>query len=256
MRRALALLTVLVLAGCAAPAAVQDAPLPATALPPEVMLMPCVEHAGDFPIELAEAQKHLPPGLKPRAVAPGTAATLELIFLECGEPALRAFTAWMLVEAPPEMQASGVAGYFFVFAVVAEDPALVEALRAAGLPAEPGTIAIESAQTPGSVRGNGRVEADGWSAGIDVVIPQRDVVRAHPIYRGFVGNESGITHAVDLDSGTHPHKEVGTGTMDAAGAPPFPVSTVPGVAVYGTELHLGVRLVTAENLTAPPTPWR
>lgn len=252
----LAALAVL-LAGCAAPdvapAAGVEAPADAAREAGEAMLMPCVEHAADFPVDMAEAQAFLPDGMQPRRAAPNGPPLLEVVTVACGEDEpTRGVFAWMLVEPPEALRASGVAGYLYVFAAVVDDPAVAASLVAAGVPATVGEVEFATAETPGTVAGRGGTAAEGWSVALETLVPKRQLARSHPVFRALVANETGVTHGVDVDGGSHPHHDPGQATLRVEGDAPFPAPQAPGLAVHGIDGHLGFRYVAPDALAEPP----
>ena len=253
--RAAALLVVLIaaIAGCAAaPDASGPAPAPgdgsATDGSAAAILEPCTEHAADAPVDAAEAQRHLPQGLAPRRLPAGGPALLEVVAVECdlAGVAARAVFVWMLVEPPAGWESAEVGAFSYIFAAVTDDEALAAQLRAAGVPATIGSVAWETTETPLTISGASTASTDAWSVGVETLVPKREQQRVHAIVRGFVGDETGITHAVDIDGGSHPHNDPGQGTIRVEGDAPFPTPQAPGVAVYGIAGHLGFHPVALE----------
>lgn len=253
--RILACLVALLVAGCVTPADPSPDAGAAPPAPTETVLMPCVEHASDVPVDAADAARHLPQGMRPRPAVPGGTPLLEVVAVECvvGEATTRAVFVWMLVEPPEELRVDGVAGFLYVFAAVTDDPVLAANLTAAGVPVTMGTVEFGTTETPLSVMGTATAATDEWRVSVETLVPKRQQMRVHPVIRGFVGNETGVTHAVDVDGGSHPHHDPGEGTIRVAGEAPFPTPTAPGIGVHGIDGHLGFKLVGPGALMEPVT---
>lgn len=233
----------LVLAGCASPEPGDPAPAGDAPAPGEVVLEPCLEHAADMPVEVAEAQRFLPQGMTPRPLGPTGLAALEVIAVECqpplaGEDGVRALIAWMLVDPPQELQAD-VAGYLYLFAMTTDDEAVAAALAAVGVPVQLAETSFGTDESPAAFLGRGGASTDAWSVTLETRVAKRVADRSHPVFRVFVGNATGVAGAVDVDAGAHPHHDAGEGSIVVTGDAPFPTPRAPGIAVHGNEGRLG-----------------
>lgn len=217
----------------------------------------CEQQIGVFPMDANDTTEYLPEGFAPVAFqdsspagssgapAPDPAsATLQLTATSCqatsaaGKATKRVdlLQAWIYVDPPDHLEDDGINAYVVVPWLAASDIKESRAFSNVGLPAERAAVASSINGIAGPLSsGTADATTETLEVKLETAVPGliRDTTPERIRLFGVIpaADEATLSGVVDMYEESHTHLLIGTATMGASGAIPFPLPETRGVAL-------------------------